>query len=147
MSMTYDERSEFSRLKQADVDQGKRIAELLAEVERLRADLVRFKKAAADQLHFDMAAIVSGTPESRLKSERDTALAEVERMRAALSGSKAERMMPIFKLAKKVVLERLDRIRHARETSAMCDLYKAIVSASSTDSVCDTALPSTKGDE
>lgn len=35
--MTYQERSEFSRLKHADVDQGRRIAELLGENAALRA--------------------------------------------------------------------------------------------------------------
>lgn len=33
---TYDHRSEFARLKKADVDQGRRIAELEAEVKRLK---------------------------------------------------------------------------------------------------------------
>lgn len=39
MTMDYQERSEFSRLKDADVKQGKRIAELLAENEVLREEI------------------------------------------------------------------------------------------------------------
>ncbi len=37
--MSYDDRSEFDRLKHSDVAQGKRIADLIAERDRLRSDL------------------------------------------------------------------------------------------------------------
>jgi hypothetical protein len=37
--MSYADRSEFERLKRADIDQGKCVAELIAKIERLRAAL------------------------------------------------------------------------------------------------------------
>lgn len=41
--MNYQDRSEFERLKRADVEQGRRIAELLAERDALKAECERLK--------------------------------------------------------------------------------------------------------
>ena len=41
--MSYDDWSEFQRLKSADVAQGKRIAELIAEVEQLKRENERLR--------------------------------------------------------------------------------------------------------
>jgi hypothetical protein len=48
----------------------------LAESQRdaALADLVRYKEAAAAQLHYDMKSVVDGTPEQRLRKERDEAI-------------------------------------------------------------------------
>ena len=51
----------------------------LAEVERLRFraesaehNIAEFKRAAAEQLAYDMQAVLTGTPESRAREDRDT---------------------------------------------------------------------------
>jgi len=57
--MTYEERCEFDRLKEADVEQGRRIAELIAERDALKADLERCVDNVRVQVRQAMANFAS----------------------------------------------------------------------------------------
>lgn len=49
------------------------IADLRTRLTTAERELERYKEAVAEQLHYDMKALLSGTPEGRMKAERDEA--------------------------------------------------------------------------
>lgn len=57
------------------------VATLKARCEEAERKLQQYQVAAYAELRYDMASIVSDTPENRAKIERDALRAEVERMR------------------------------------------------------------------
>jgi D-mannonate dehydratase len=76
------------RRRQADLLEIARLdtelATARAEIERMRADLDNYRAAAAAHLRYDMASIVTGTPEQAMATELTEARAEIERMRAVV---------------------------------------------------------------
>jgi len=58
------------------------VNDIIHEREQARAELEKYKKAVAEQLRFDMASVLTGTPEERLRLEAD-------RMRPIVEAAKA----------------------------------------------------------
>lgn len=70
------------RVTTAERDEAEaRVAELEAERDAAQKELLALKKAVTDKLHFDMRALLDGTPERRLEAERDALRAQVEAAR------------------------------------------------------------------
>jgi len=57
------------------------VNDIIHEREQARAELEKYKKAVAEHLRFDMASVLTGTPEERLRLEGETMKVEVERLR------------------------------------------------------------------
>jgi len=107
-------------------------ARLAAEVEKCRAEMVRYKKAVADQLHYDMKCIVSDTPENRAKLDLTAArqrITALERENAALRVTEADMVrMPLsdmehHKRELRAILAERDTAR--READRMRPVFEA----------------------